>query len=151
MSSFSTSLSSRTSSSSPFLSNHSSLINSDPSRRSLSFPQGINLDDLCVRSKRKLVQSSVAVGDGKFDLIWFSACPLLFLYWVCIWFAGIGIKLETLNSIYRLWFLYYSPTLLDAITIGFRRSYHQVKLAWVKRRTFIDSVTRSRRQACDRV
>ncbi|KAF3486028.1 hypothetical protein F2Q69_00054146 [Brassica cretica] len=64
MSSFSTSLSSRTSSSSPFLSNHSSLINSDPSRRSLSFPQGINLDDLCVRSKRKLVQSSVAVGDG---------------------------------------------------------------------------------------
>ncbi|CAF2160659.1 unnamed protein product [Brassica rapa] len=60
MSSFSTSLSS----SSPFLSNHSSLINSDPSRRSLSFPQGINLDDLCVRSKRKLVQSSVAVGDG---------------------------------------------------------------------------------------
>ncbi|WZZ04055.1 glucose-6-phosphate 1-dehydrogenase 3, chloroplastic isoform X2 [Brassica napus] len=60
MSSFSTSLSS----SSPFLSNHSSLINSDPSRRSLSFPQGINLDDLCVRSKRKLVQSAVAVGDG---------------------------------------------------------------------------------------
>ncbi|CAN7049976.1 hypothetical protein BRARA_G00863 [Brassica rapa] len=60
MSSFSTSLSS----SSPFLSNHSSLINSDPSRRSLSFPQGINLDDLCVRSQRKLVQSSVAVGDG---------------------------------------------------------------------------------------
>ncbi|KAG2320784.1 hypothetical protein Bca4012_056175 [Brassica carinata] len=66
MSSFSTSLS-RTSSS-PFFLNHSSLINSDPSRRSLSFlsasPQGINLDELCVRSQRKLVQSSVAVGDG---------------------------------------------------------------------------------------
>ncbi|CAN7127439.1 unnamed protein product [Brassica rapa subsp. narinosa] len=60
MSSFSTSLSS----SSPLFSNHSSLTNSDPSRRSLSFPQGTNLDDLCVRSKRKLVQSSVAVGDG---------------------------------------------------------------------------------------
>ncbi|KAF8107942.1 hypothetical protein N665_0116s0141 [Sinapis alba] len=64
MSSFSTSLSS-----SPFFSNHSSLINSDPSRRSLSFlsaspPQGLNLDELCVRSQRKLVQSSVVVGDG---------------------------------------------------------------------------------------
>ncbi|XP_013653276.2 glucose-6-phosphate 1-dehydrogenase 3, chloroplastic isoform X1 [Brassica napus] len=70
MSSFSTSLSS----SSPFLSNHSSLINSDPSRRSLSFPQGINLDDLCVRSKRKLVQSAVAVGDG------FGFCTILRLF-----------------------------------------------------------------------
>ncbi|KAJ0235421.1 Glucose-6-phosphate 1-dehydrogenase 3 [Hirschfeldia incana] len=61
MSSFSTSFSSP-----PFLSNHSYR---DPSRvRSLSFlsasPQGLNLDDLCVRSQRKLVQSSVAVGDG---------------------------------------------------------------------------------------
>ncbi|KAJ0235422.1 Glucose-6-phosphate 1-dehydrogenase 3 [Hirschfeldia incana] len=60
MSSFSTSFSSP-----PFLSNHSYR---DPSRvRSLSFlsasPQGLNLDDLCVRSQRKLVQSSVAVGD----------------------------------------------------------------------------------------
>ncbi|CAH2034032.1 unnamed protein product [Thlaspi arvense] len=70
MPSFSSSLSrpsycSRTSS--PFLSNHSSLINGDP-RRSLSFlpasPQGLNLDELCVRSQRKSVQSSVAARDG---------------------------------------------------------------------------------------
>lgn len=68
MSSFSMSLS-RTSSS-PFFPKHSSsLINGDPSRRSLSFlsasPQGLNLGDkLCARSERKLVQSSVVVGDG---------------------------------------------------------------------------------------
>ncbi|CAH8298511.1 unnamed protein product [Eruca vesicaria subsp. sativa] len=62
MSSFSTSLSRTTSS--PLFPNHSSLINSDTSRRSLSFPQGLNLDELCVRSQRKLVQSSVVLGDG---------------------------------------------------------------------------------------
>lgn len=59
--------------SSPFLSNHSSLINGDP-RRSLSFlsasPQGFNnLDELCVRSQRKSVQSSLVVQDGNFNWI----------------------------------------------------------------------------------
>ncbi|KAG7593052.1 Glucose-6-phosphate dehydrogenase C-terminal [Arabidopsis thaliana x Arabidopsis arenosa] len=73
MSSFSSSLScptyrSRTSNS-PFLSNHpSSLINVVDPRRSLSFhyasPQGLNLDELCVRSQRKSVQSSVVAQDG---------------------------------------------------------------------------------------
>ncbi|CAL9216407.1 unnamed protein product [Arabidopsis halleri] len=74
MSSFSSSLScptyrSRTWSS-PFLSNHyhSSLINVVDPRRSLSFhyasPQGLNLDELCVRSQRKSVQSSVVAQDG---------------------------------------------------------------------------------------
>ncbi|XP_010499189.1 PREDICTED: glucose-6-phosphate 1-dehydrogenase 3, chloroplastic [Camelina sativa] len=73
MSSFSSSLScptyrSRTSSS-PFLSNHSSLINVVDPRRSLSFhsasPQGPNLSELCVRSQqRKSVQSSALVQDG---------------------------------------------------------------------------------------
>ncbi|ESQ34140.1 hypothetical protein EUTSA_v10007147mg [Eutrema salsugineum] len=71
MPSFSSSLSrlsycSRTSS--PFSSNHSSLVNGGDPRRSLSFlsasPQWLNLDELCVRSQRKSVQSSVVVQDG---------------------------------------------------------------------------------------
>nr|VDC97665.1 unnamed protein product [Brassica oleracea] len=71
MSSFSSSLSrpsySSSRTSSPFFSNHSSLINGD-TRRSLSFlsasPQGLNLDELCFRSQRKSVQSSVVLQDG---------------------------------------------------------------------------------------
>ncbi|RID51404.1 hypothetical protein BRARA_H02067 [Brassica rapa] len=52
--------SSRTSS--PFFSNHSSLINGDP-RRSLSFLSA-SPQELCLRSKRKSVQSSVVLQDG---------------------------------------------------------------------------------------
>uniref|UniRef100_A0A1J3G7H3 Glucose-6-phosphate 1-dehydrogenase n=1 Tax=Noccaea caerulescens TaxID=107243 RepID=A0A1J3G7H3_NOCCA len=71
MSSFSSSLSRPSycsrASSSPFSSNHSSLIIGDP-RRSLSFlsasPQRSNLDELCVRSQRKSVLSSVVAKDG---------------------------------------------------------------------------------------
>uniref|UniRef100_A0A1J3IIW2 Glucose-6-phosphate 1-dehydrogenase n=1 Tax=Noccaea caerulescens TaxID=107243 RepID=A0A1J3IIW2_NOCCA len=71
MSSFSSSLSRPSycsrASSSPFSSNHSSLIIGDP-RRSLSFlsasPQRSNLDELCVRSQRKSVLSCVVAKDG---------------------------------------------------------------------------------------
>ncbi|CAN8291237.1 unnamed protein product [Cochlearia groenlandica] len=64
MSSFSSSLS-RSRASSPFFSTHSSPFNGDPSRRSLSVsPHGFNLNELCVRSQRKSVQSSVVVQDG---------------------------------------------------------------------------------------
>uniref|UniRef100_A0A1J3CPK6 Glucose-6-phosphate 1-dehydrogenase n=1 Tax=Noccaea caerulescens TaxID=107243 RepID=A0A1J3CPK6_NOCCA len=66
MSSFSSSLS-RPSYCSRASSNHSSLITGDP-RRSLSFlsasPQRSNLDELCVRSQRKSVLSSVVAKDG---------------------------------------------------------------------------------------
>ncbi|XP_018447778.1 glucose-6-phosphate 1-dehydrogenase 3, chloroplastic isoform X2 [Raphanus sativus] len=66
MSSFSSSLSRPSCRSSPtsslYFSNHSSLINGDP-RRSLSFLSASPQEEICLRSQRKSVQSSVVLQD----------------------------------------------------------------------------------------